>query len=212
MPNTKDTITEAVVRGLQAYLTANVAGILAVYEDFPTPTQDILMPSISIFTGSPTFQPAMNPYIISRGAQVAAVQEDPPADPPAIGKYPVRRVVGEYEFKLQVDLWCKNKLERHEMYQKFFTGFNQTTTVMGLRILLTEYFSEYASYDITGFEFIDGEQASQRGEWRARIAVTATCKAVIQVLEHLVAEIDNQLSTPLEIEDEDEDEVFGPII
>jgi hypothetical protein len=193
LANKNDTVTEAIVRGLGAYLKAQV-GFLQVWDDFPTAKQQLSMPCASIFTQSPRFT-NFSPYVYRKSE---AVVSD--------GKHAIDRVYGNWDFNLQVDIWCNSKLERHELFEKFMLKFNQNPDCSGLNLQLTDYFDAYARYDVTGVEFVDAEQATQRGEWRARVSVSANVRAIKRSLEHLIVTIENTVETPDEIAAPDEED------
>jgi hypothetical protein len=194
-----NSVSQAIIGALAAHLKANVPALAAVYDDFPGPSQKLKYPCASIFTGQPKFEPLM-PYVIAKGTS---------AD--ADNRYLVRRCVGHYIFNLQLDVWCESKFDRHKMHELIFAGFNSDQKVMGLSKQLGDYFNEYARFSMTGFNFTDSEEASQRSEWRVKFDIVADCKAILETYEHLIETIENNLETPTSALIPDEEDV-GSII
>ena len=188
-----NSVSQAIVSALAKHLKDQVPELQAVYDDFPSPSQKLKYPCATIFTGNPELENLM-PYVIAKGSD---------ADPD--NKYMVRRVVGHYTFKLQVDVWCETKFDRHRLHELIFTGFNTNAAQMGISKQLDEYFNEYARYTMTGFKFMDSEEGSQRSEWRVKFDVMVDCKAVIERYEHLMETIENNLETPT-------DDIEGPLV
>ncbi len=109
----------------------------------------------------------------------------------------IKHVVGWYDLKLQIDIWCRTKPERYKIYELFFEAINPVIKPMGLSLQLSSYHNLYARYDMVGYSFGDNEQGSQRSEWRVKIEVLANCKAVRVDTEFMITEpIELKLTTP----------------
>lgn len=178
--------TRSLNKGLLAFLRANIPALIEGYEEFPNASQNLKFPSVSVFLQSPDYNPVM-PYVISVGA--------PDANKNAI----VKRVVGRYEFKMQLDFWCENKFQKHDIYQAFIEAFNKdlvSSGVGGITFTLADYHNEKVHIDIDGVDFsIDGELSAQRNEWRFKIDVSGNARCVKQTLEPLMVTIDRQVTT-----------------
>lgn len=194
--------TLAVMEKLGLYLKDEISELNSVYLDFPSPTQTLKYPCLTIFQNSPTYTNMM-PYVITKGAQFTTG--------PNAGLFPVVKVVGQYEWKLQLDLWCRSKPERYNVYEKLFTVFTRES-VGGLSLQLENYYNLFARYDLVGANFITAETESQKAEWRVKVDVVANCYAVTESAESLMQSIENNLETPANIGSESSGPPGGLII
>lgn len=177
------TCVDAVLSALGAHLKANMPSLQQVLLDFPDAGTVLKMPSLTIFSGaSPAFMP-LDPYPLEQGDTVNH-------------RALVKRVVGEYDLNLQLDLWCPNKLTRSKLWEEFFKAFNPEVSPMGLSLQLMDYHEIWCRYDLTGYDLGDSEESSQSGQWRARINVLANTRAVIEKTEFVIETIENTLETP----------------
>lgn len=174
---------QSLVGNLQAYLAAQVAG-LTVLTEWPGGNVQLRMPSLTIFSGEAQFM-NLTPYVI------ASTTPDP-----VTHLTTTTLIVGEYDLKLQLDLWCRNKLERETMFGLVEAAINKQVSPMGLSLQMTDYFSQWARYDIDNHQFVDDEAGAQRQEWRVKIELLANCRMVKQVTGPAMITFDNQLSTP----------------
>ena len=195
-------VTKTIVKALIVHLKARMPSLLEAYDDFPNPSQPLKMPGMSVFLRKPNFNP-LSTYVLSKGALIASGADT--------GKYPVKRVVGSYDFNMQVDLWCPTKPSRHSMFQEFFAAFNNNAMVSGLSLQVADYHNQWVRFDMDDPEFVDSQEGSQRNEWRVKIDVLANCKAIVSTNEYLIETIENNLETPDEIESPTEEE-SGQII
>jgi hypothetical protein len=191
-----------VVEKLKTFLLANVAGLAKCYDGFPRPDQALVYPSCTILISNTAFTPMM-PYVHRKGEIVENEDETIEAL--------VQRCIGSYEFRLQLDIWCATKPLRHAMWEKFVQAFNKSA-VPGIDLQLTNYFDIFAHYSLSNFEFLDTEPGSQRDEWRIRATVLADCRAIVENTEHLITTIENNLTTPALIEDDDEEDSVDLVI
>lgn len=165
---------------------------LTVYEEFPTPTQELAYPCVTIFRGKPEFE-NLQPYPYEVGDIVS-------------GKRLSYMVVGQYDLRLQLDVWTRNKVERATVWESIFRQLNtqlQNSETMGLSLRLKDYHDLFARYDFIGYDVVEDEAASQRGEWRFKIDLLAHCKAILQRSDYAMITIENQLSvidTDVELE------------
>lgn len=174
-----DTIS-ALKKSLCDHLKATMPSIKEVRDDFPEASENLKFPCITVFTNSPRYE-SLTPYVVWKGEPVSMTDL----------RRPVRRVVGSYEFRLQVDIWTNYKARRGPLYEEFFKALNSQVDPMGLSLKMNDYFDAWAHFHIEGFEYIDGEASAQRGEWRCKVAVVATANHIVETLENVVATIEN---------------------
>lgn len=183
MPNL--TPLKSIVRELGDYLKAEMPSLADVLEDFPSANEEMQLPALSIFSGQPKYASELAPYLFT------AI---PTAD--VNHKAPVKLVVGQYDFEMQIDIWCGTKEERFKLYDEFFAAINKLQIPMGLSLVLVDYHNTVARYDISGHRFDDSEAGSQRAEWRVKVDLLATCKAIMERDEFIITEpIENNLET-----------------
>ena len=132
------------------------------------------------------------PYVIAKGAVVNNIA-------------PVTKVNGMYDFRIQIDLWCDSKPQRHKMHEEFVDALNKDLNVTGLRLKLTDYFDEWVQFDLSSFDFMDNEDGSERDEWRIKYDLLANCRSITIGNQQIITTIENNLATPLEISAEAED-------
>lgn len=176
-------ITKSVAKALIDSLVGKMPSIVKAYDDFPNQSQNLKFPSLSVFTQQPKFN-QVSPYVISKATEK---NED--------GKVEVIKCVGNYDFDIQVDIWCESKFQRAQIYEEFFAAFHAVYPTMGLNVKMPGYFDQYISFVQTNLKFLDdGELASQRNEWRIKIDVLGSCRAVVRTMEHLIETIENNVS------------------
>lgn len=157
---------------------------LTVIENWPTANQTLAYPSLSITTGKPEFM-NLQPYLLSK------------TDPdPSTHQITVKRIVGQYDVAFQLDLWCRNQVERNAYFDLLFAKLNPDVVPMGLRLQLSAYHNQWASFAMTGQQYMDDEAAAQRQEWRCKLDLVGSCKAVLANTETAMITIENQLTTP----------------
>lgn len=196
----KPAATKAIVKGLADYLLANMPSLKKAYYNFPNPTEKLEYPALSVFTRTPTFTP-ISPYVIGKTEPTEVERQ-----------VTVTKVIGRYDFTLQVDLWTAYKAQRDQLYEEMFLALSQDPEVPGLSLELSEYYDEWARFDIDQPEFVDDESGSQRNEWRVIVRVQANCRAVREYLAHLMETIENNLETPDVIEESPEEDPDTMII
>jgi len=180
-------ITEVIPKALGEYLLGAVDPLDEYYDQFPASNMTLRTPSVSILMQAPEFSPSLNPYPVN------------PVDPADIvnSKSNLNYVVGEYDAKIQMDLWTGNKEERDDLTDALFNALNPDVTPMGLRLVLEEYFGCIASFLYVGHNFEDSEITSQTDEWRTTFELLVTCKAVRTKKEFII----ETTPTPQEIEE-----------
>lgn len=156
---------------------------LTVRDGFPAANLALVMPSLTITVGEPEFM-NLQPYEITRTA-------------PNVGNQTtVKRVVGQYDFRLQLDLWARSTTERDAFFELIFAKLNPDVEPMGLRLKLTAYHDEWVAFSLDKHQIVDDEAGAQRQEWRMRFDLLATCKAILSKDEFAMIDIENLLSTP----------------
>lgn len=175
------------IEALGKHLKNEVPRLEAVHFDWPEPNQILKFPSITLMTLAPTFNNEM-PYVLSLGVELNNKSDN-------------LYVVGNYEYKLQLDLWCRSKQERFLAYSEIFKALNPTIAPMGLSLQLKDYYDLWCRYDFVGHSFEDGEIGSQRNEWRVKLNLLANCKAVLDKREYIIDTNEINLTTPDIIEE-----------
>lgn len=191
----KPSVFKSLMNSFCDYLMAEMDGLQSANAGFPTPSEVLQFPCLTVVLGQPSFE-ATDPYVVSHGVKNEET-----------GKTPVRRVVGSYEIPMQVDLWSDYKAKRAPLFDQFFHAVNKRVIPMGLSLPLPSYYGSIARFHITGFSQPDGEEASQRKEWRAIVNVVCTVNQIIESDEHLVetTEVVADVGDSVQIEKPEED-------
>lgn len=157
--------------------------VAQVIQDFPTPNQQLKYPTITVtHSEKPGFTNEM-PYehCLSGDASKAATT--------------VVWITGQWDYSLQLDIWARSVPERDAVFQRLFNALNAQINPMGLSIKLEDYFGLYGRFEIDGFSHADGEQQSQRGEWRTKVSILASVKQAqientYKITKPIVTELD----------------------
>jgi len=188
-----DKLTKEIIAALSQYLLANMASVTdssQIREEWPESNEELGdYPAISIMTaGSPEYIPHMGPVEDSGVVNGA--------DP---NQYDYKYSLGQYDFTLQVDIWTDYKEKRHQVYQEFWAAFHKQFVSQGyggLTLTLSNYHNAPVHFSMTGYNYGDSEEASQRKEWRVKIGVIANCEAILETTQP--AMIDNQAVTQID--------------
>jgi hypothetical protein len=179
---TEKTATDSVARGLADHLKKQIVDLESSTYGWPDPNEAMKMPCATVFVRTPKFQ-SVSPYTSYKGEVDG-------------GKVGYRKVVGSWEFSLQIDLWAAYKPQRDSLVEELIKLFSADDTT-GVSIQMATYYDEWVSFSIgDDVEFVDDEQTSQRGEWRARIIVLASCNAVTEHTGFVMEEFENNIETP----------------
>lgn len=197
-------VSREIVKRLAVHLREKMPELQAVLEDWPDPNLALDYPSISIFTQPATHRP-YPPYLLS--------SEDSEDGNSVISKH----VVGDYEWKLQLDMWCSSKPQRNALYEAFYRAFNSQfvdgiNEMVGISLSLVDYHNVLARYDLLEYNYdTDNEAATQRKEWRAKMTVISHCKAILvrQDPKIKTLEIHSDIRTNVKV---DVDSDFSPDI
>jgi len=174
--NTKhESITEVVTSTLTDWIDEHSDNIRQTIIGFPEANLRLKMPSVSVFAPRPEFKPSSNPYLIN------TVQDEDISN----SKANVLWVVGDYDFNLQLDLWCGSKEELDDLFAELFEVLNPNVKP-GVSLPMEDYFGGICEYIYTGHTRDNGEQASQRDEWRMTFTILATCKAIRSRKEFII--------------------------
>ena len=179
--------TRALIKRLISEIRDRMPSILEAYDDFPSANQKLKFPSFSLFTRDPIFVPRV-PYVVGKGDKIE--------DGDDAGKFPVKYVIGQYEFNLQLDFWCESKFQRHDILEEFIQAFNSVDPTAGITFSLRDYHDECAHAFVVGTSFMnDSEESSQRGEWRVKVNIRADLRAIKEKLENLMETIEYTTET-----------------
>jgi len=166
----------AVTSSLAQFLAQAVPELEQVIPEWPSPNLTLKYPSLTVTTaGSIRLAIGMG-YQASMGPI-----EDNQSD--------VKYIGGQFELRLQLDLWAQNKPQRSMIFEKVLRVLNPDPTIMGIRIQLNNYHQEWASYSATGYEIPDNAESSQRQEWRTIISVDVLCNAIFEKSEYIIGQV-----------------------
>jgi hypothetical protein len=166
----------AITTALAQYVASAVPSLAKVTPEWPTANSQLVYPSLTVLTvGEVRFIPLSS----------SVVYLSAPSGASSSTNY----LCGHYEPRLQLDLWCSNKIQRAEMYELVWKALNPDAKNMGVRIQLDNYFNEWASYVMTSYSFLDGNEQTQKQEWRCIIRVDALCNAIMNQTESVMANI-----------------------
>lgn len=168
---TKDAI-EAAIDNLASYLAAQVTG-LTVIKEWPSANQALAFPTVSIFSNNPQYT-NLQPY------------SDACTLPNAQNQVTTTWVVGEWDTTLQLDVWCRNKMERRTIGKAIKDAINKNVNPQGLSLQMADYFNAWARFDMSAYQLVDDEAGSQRQEYRTRIALLLNVKEMAQTTDYAI--------------------------
>ncbi len=138
---------------------------LTLIDEFPYGNEQLSYPSMTISISKS-----------KRTPKIAWV--DKTSEPDDDGIVLQNTVVAEWDLNLQLDLWCRDKLERREYVENIIKLFNSQEGGIGIKensdglsLKMEDMFCEIARYEIDTVEPMDDEAAAQRQERREKIAV-----------------------------------------
>lgn len=158
---------------LKTYLTAQIPS-LTVRTEWPDPNQKLIYPCLTLFQGKIT---TMNrpPEIVSKTA------------PDVNNQIVVTEIIGEHDFQVQMDLWCSDRVMRDKYLSLVIDAINAqvadstgNNNAAGLSLQLTNYYNDWARFDVDSNENVDDAAGVQRRERRAKIILLANCRAIRQ--------------------------------
>lgn len=184
----KESVTKTILETLGDFLD-NRVNYRDVLYDWPEANVSLQLPTLCITTGSPEYT-QLPRFVLEQGAMTAAKQSD------------VVYGIGQYEWNLQLDIWCRSKEERYDRQEELMQAFNSQEKIGGLSIFMPNYHNILARYDMVSYLHNDSESTAQTKEWRLTCNVLAHCFAAIERKEYIIetAEL-GHFSTPDEITD-----------
>ena len=169
--------TEVITDQLAEYLKKNVSGVKEVISGFPEANRNLKYPSISLLAEADTYINWM-PYIFSKEDTVGTEAK-------------VKYVVGQFNWRIQVDIWERSKEQREDFMQKFFLAFHKSIPAQtGLHLTLEEYHNVGCSYTMVGYKPNMNDERSQKKEWRATVDLVANCRAVVDSKQYVMTQLD----------------------
>lgn len=188
-----ESVSKEVVKKLTEFLKVRIPELQDVIEGWPEPNIALKYPALSVFSGSPVLH---RHYAPVRKTIESIDGEDVKVKPVY--------VVGDYEWRLQLDFWCGSKPERHRIYEAFYKAFNDQFVkdeyeMLGISLRLEEYHNIIARYNLVSFAFDDSEAGSQRKEWRIKVVVLANCDAILEKEQYKIIETELQLDIATDI-------------
>lgn len=179
--------TRSLQKTLITYLMTNMPELQKGYDEFPNAAQKLEFPSISLFMRDPKFRPAP-PKEIFVGEIITEGEN--------ANKAPVRRYVGQYEFDMQLDFWCENKFQRHDLYEKFINLMTPSQDTNGVILTLADYYNEKVQIDSRDIQFLfDDQQTQQRSEWRFKVTIFGNARCIKEKLEYLIKTVELTVNT-----------------
>lgn len=174
---------------LAAFVESGISS-LTVYQEWPYANEQLTYPTLTISTVKPKRMPHM-PYQI--------VLTSPDTD----GKVIANEVVANWDFQMQLDLWCSDKAMRKDYTDRIIALFNSQEMDAsglnkpdGLSLQMTAHFNEWVRYEIDTTECIDDEAGAQRQERREKIMVLVNCREVRQRTYYAMKNIDVHIQAP----------------
>lgn len=172
-----------VLETLGKQLQDNMPSLAKVIYAFPSANVSLQYPSISIILTRPEFLPIQREIF-----EQSDISDD--------FKSEVKYINGEYDLALQLDLWCRDKVERFALYEELMDALNPNSELKGLSLKLEKYHGVYCRYDMIDMLFSDNEGASQRAEWRLTVNVLANTRSIKAESEYMIDTIENNLTLP----------------
>lgn len=103
------------------------------------------------------------------------------------GKYLNKYITGQWEHKIQVDLWCEYKEQREVLINRivdfFDKQFIEEGKPTGVRLAVGDII---ASYILTGYNYMDSEESAKTSEWRIKFDVVCDSPRVVEKEEFVM--------------------------
>ena len=191
---------QAVLNEFAIYLLAEIPE-LGVLKEWPNANQTLNYPMVSLVSGKA--------QLMNRPLEQIALTE-----PDEDGKVTATYVVGQYDYKLQADIWAGNKAERDVYLGKFLDAVNKEAmdstgkdNPMGLSLKLPSYFDIIARLDVDSHEYQDDMQAAQRQERRVRVDILVNVRAIKQRTLYAMKNVEINLGVNQNGEDFEADDI-----
>lgn len=161
------------IETLVEYLQLNLEEF-QIIGGFPDPKKQMNLPAISIVeAGSPVFTNLM-PVLYNRDNNESVY------------------LVGQYDKRLQLDIWTDYRDIRTDLYEKlhnvFMGQFVNSEQSAGLSLVLKDYYNAVARYDIVGYTILDAEPNSQVSEWRVKVDVLVNYPRLLSKTESSITQ------------------------
>ena len=183
----KVSFTRSLTKTLMKHFKDNMPSIEKAYDEFPNQQQKLVMPSFSVTIQTPKLEPR-TPSTISIGTKITEGEN--------ANKALIRRVIGVYDFSLQLDFWCESKVQRHDIYEEFINALNNNQSTAGMILTLEDYYGEKMTIDAVDPSFVDdNEESAQRGEWRFKVNVFGNSRCIQEKLEYIISKVEVDLQT-----------------
>lgn len=163
-------MTDIAINALAAYIKTKLPA-LNVIAGWPDPKDQLNMPCVSIIHAGEIG------YV---NLMTTLSEKIPDPDNEFNSLYIFQ--VGQYDYSIQIDLWCKHKIERKNWIRQIEDLFNEdfVDNGSGLNITLTEQYNAIASFDYVGYANMDSEDNIQRGYWRSKLNIVVTHARLIR--------------------------------
>lgn len=159
-----DSADQAAVKGLQQYLKDEIALLEErVFDEWPYHGDEMELPAITVITaGTPLYTNYSNHILHSKSVDPDNAQNDI-----------LKEMIGQFDARIQLDIWTEYKIKRGEIFDLVDNALNkeylQKDLPQGLSLTLANYHDVIARYDQVGYTYIDGEENSQKSQWRVKV-------------------------------------------
>ena len=193
--------SDVALTALAAYLKAEIPE-LSVSEKWPDPKKKLTMPALTLVAPGERGYNHVQPTIFKQ----IAVESNPEL-------IDVVYTVGEFGYKIQLDLWCEYAEQRSVLIDKVHKALNKQfingDAPCGLSLTLSAYYDLIARFDQVGYTYLDSEESSQRSEWRVKIDVNVNHSRLELKRESkmLDIQIHHQISDTIDVEDTDDESI-----
>jgi hypothetical protein len=172
---------DVAIKSLAKYLKEELPNV-QILDDWPDPKVTLAMPTISIIAVGKRDYTHHFPQFWKKSVNPENANLDD-----------VVYRVGQYDFTLQLDLWCEYKAQRGELYELVHDALNKEflnqDRPAGLSLVLDDYYDLIARFDQSGYTYLDSEENSQRSEWRVKIDVLVNHSKLTVKTQSRIAEI-----------------------
>jgi hypothetical protein len=173
------------MKALKSYLETAMPDLKEVLDEWPEANEQLEYPALSMMQGNPQYT-NMFPEFLAK--------TDLDDDKLTTSDW----VVGMWDWKVQLDLWCGSKTERNDLSDKLFQALNPDVVnpdgvKNGLGLQLADYYNIWARFDIADQRIEDSEVESQRREWRIQFTLLANVRQVVSRTDSGIETIENGL-------------------
>lgn len=170
---------------LCTFLKSNLTDVKEVRDQWPYANEKLSYPTITVtHVTKPKRTPEMK-YQISI------------TTPDVDKKVVANEVVASWDLNLQLDVWCRDKLQRKQITEEIILLFNSqeedasgSDNPDGLSLQCSDLFNEWIRYEIDDFEAMDDEPGAQREERREKITVMVNFREVRQRTYYAIINLD----------------------